>query len=156
MEQGDREAGREVERCEHGTEPVIGALIEVHRALGPGLLESAYEACLCRELALQGLRFVRQRPLPIEYKGLHVDCAYRLDLVVEERILVELKAVERLMPIHEAQVVTYLRLAGLPVGLLVNFNVLVLKTGLRRLSPHHPKAKGRGPDGTGRSGDREI
>jgi GxxExxY protein len=129
---------RETRRFEDGTEVVIGALIEVHRALGPGLLESAYEACLCAELGLRGLRFSRQVTLPIDYKGLELDCRYRLDLIVEERILVELKTVERLLPIHEAQVVTYLRLASLPVGLLVNFNVIVLKTGLRRLTPHYP------------------
>jgi len=88
----------------------------VHRTLGPGLLESAYEACLCAELSLRGLRFARQRSLPVDYKGLHLDCGYRLDIVVDERILIELKTVERLLPIHEAQVVTYLRLARLPVG----------------------------------------
>jgi GxxExxY protein len=135
MEQEDRKVGR----FEDGTQGVIGALIEVHRALGPGLLESAYEACLCTELSLRGLRFVRQRALPVEYKGLLVECGYRIDLIVNDRILLELKTVERLLPIHEAQVVTYLRLARLPVGLLVNFNVLVLKTGLRRLTPEHPR-----------------
>ena len=130
--------GRKVGRFEDGTEAVIGALIEVHRTLGPGLLESAYEACVCAEFSLRGLRFARQRPLAVDYKGLRVDCGYRLDIVVDERILVELKTVERLLPIHEAQVVTYLRLARLPLGLLVNFNVIVLKTALRRLTPHHP------------------
>ncbi len=141
MEQGDREIGR----FEYGTDAVIGALIEVHRCLGPGLLESAYEACFCAELGLRGLRFVRQHPLPIQYKNLFVECGYRLDVVVEDRVLVELKAVERLLPIHEAQVVTYLRLARLPVGLLVNFNVLFLKNALRRLTPHHPN-NSRPPD----------
>ncbi len=134
VEQEDRKVGR----FEDGTEQVIGALIEVHRGLGPGLLESAYEACLCIELGLRGLRFARQLALPVRYKGTHLDCGYRVDLVVEDRILVELKAVERLLPIHEAQVVTYLRLAQLPVGLLANFNVIVLKTALRRLTPEHP------------------
>jgi GxxExxY protein len=134
MEQEDRKIGS----FDDGTQNVIGGLIEVHRALGPGLLESAYEACLCAELSLRGLRFGRQQALPVEYKGRHVDCGYRLDLIVEGRILLELKSVERLLPIHEAQVVTYLRLAKLPVGLLVNFNVVVLKAGLRRLTPEHP------------------
>lgn len=141
MEQGGRKGGR----FEYGTETIIGALIEVHRCLGPGLLESVYEACFCAELAFRGLRFARQRPLPVQYKDLFVDCGYRLDVVVEDRVLVELKAVERLLPIHEAQVVTYLRLAGLPVGLLVNFNVVVLKSALRRLTPHPPKDS-RSPD----------
>ena len=135
VEQGDREIGS----FEYGTEPIIGALIEVHRCLGPGLLESAYEACFCAELSLRGLPFERQRPLPVKYKGLRVDCGYRLDVIVDHRVLVELKAIDRLLPIHEAQVVTYLSLAQLPVGLLVNFNVLVLKNGLRRLTPQHPK-----------------
>lgn len=131
--------GREVGRFDDGTAGIIGALIEVHRALGPGLLESAYEACLCAELSLRGMRFARQQALGIDYKGLRVDCGYRVDVVVEGRVLLELKAVERLLPIHEAQVVTYLRLAKLPVGLLVNFNVLVLKTGLRRLTREPPR-----------------
>ena len=135
MEQEGRKVGR---FFEDGTEDVIGAFIEVHRALGPGLLESAYEACLCAELSLRGMRFTRQRALAVEYKGVRLDCGYRLDVVVDDRILVELKTVERLLPIHEAQVVTYLRLARLPVGLLVNFNVIVLKTALRRLTPEHP------------------
>jgi GxxExxY protein len=121
-----------------GSERVIAALIEVHRTLGPGLLESAYEACFCRELQLRGLRFERQRPLPVEYRGLLVDCGYRLDVIVEDRVLVELKAVERLLPIHQAQVVTYLKLSRLDVGLLVNFNVQLLKHGLRRLWLSHP------------------
>jgi GxxExxY protein len=115
------------------TDLVIGAIIEVHRHLGPGLLESAYEACLCRELSLRGLPFQRQRDLPMAYKGVLVDCGYRLDVVVREHSLLELKAVERLLPIHVAQVVTYLRLTRIPVGLLVTFNVRVLKQGLRRL-----------------------
>lgn len=121
------------------TDEVIGALIEVHRHLGPGLMESAYEACVCAELSERGLKFERQQPLAVNYKGLRLDCAYRLDLVVQESILLELKAVERLLPIHEAQVITYLRLSQLPVGLLVNFNATVLRNALRRLTPNHPK-----------------
>jgi GxxExxY protein len=120
---------------EDGSDEVIGALIEVHRHLGPGLLESAYETCVCEELRLRGLRFEKQRPLPIRYKDLLVDCGYRLDIIVEDRILLELKAIERLLPIHRAQLVTYLKVSQLPVGLLVNFNVRVLKEGLHRLWP---------------------
>ncbi|MGB9593741.1 MAG: GxxExxY protein [Anaerolineae bacterium] len=116
------------------TEAIIGAAIEVHRALGPGLLESAYEECLCRELSLRKIPFERQYPLPLEYKGLQLDCGYRLDLLVGNAVVVELKAVEELLPIHTAQVLTYLRLGGWRVGLLINFNVPVLKHGIRRLA----------------------
>jgi GxxExxY protein len=116
-----------------GSDRVIGALIEVHRALGPGLLEGAYEACFCRELQLRGLWFERQHPVSLVYKGLEVDCAFRIDVLVEGRVLVELKAVEHLAPIHSAQLMTYLRLTNIPVGLLVNFNVTSLRRGLRRL-----------------------
>jgi GxxExxY protein len=112
---------------------IIAALIEVHRHLGPGLLESAYEASACRELALRGIPFERQRAMPLVYKDFILENAYRLDLIVDGRVLLELKAVEALLPIHVAQVVTYLRLSRLPIGLLVNFNVPVLKQGLRRL-----------------------
>jgi GxxExxY protein len=112
---------------------VVGALIEVHRHLGPGLLESACEACTCRELTLRGLAFERQRPLPLLYKGVQVDCGCRVDLVVEGCILVELKTVEHLQPIHLAQTITYLRLSAIPVGLVVTFNVRALKHGIRRL-----------------------
>jgi GxxExxY protein len=115
------------------TERVIGACIEIHRTLGPGLLESAYEECLCHELRLAGLGFERQRPLPVAYKGVQLDCGYRLDLVIEEKLIVELKAVQELLPIHEAQLLTYLKLSGLTVGLLINFNVPVLRRGIRRL-----------------------
>ena len=115
------------------TERIIGACIEVHRLLGPGLLESAYEQCLCRELALREIPFRRQVPLPVEYKGTVLDCGYRID-VVAENVVVELKAVDHLQPVHLAQVLTYLKLGGYPTGLLVNFNVAVLKRGLRRLA----------------------
>ena len=114
------------------TEAIIGAAIEVHRALWPGLLESAYEECLCRELTLRGVHFERQRELPIDYKGLRLDCGYRVDLLVAGTVVVELKAVEALLPLHEAQLLTYMRLGGWKVGLLVNFNVPVLKQGIRR------------------------
>jgi GxxExxY protein len=115
------------------THKIIGAAIEVHRALGPGLLESAYEACLAFELAERGLKVEQQRPLPVTYKDVHLDCGYRLDLLVEEAVIVELKAVSELAPIHEAQVLSYLKLSGCKVGLLINFNVQVLKQGIRRL-----------------------
>lgn len=111
---------------------IIGAAMEVHRALGPGLLESAYETCLARELELRMIPFDRQRPLKIAFKGVELDCAYRMDFVVEGRVLLELKAVERILPIHEAQILTYLRLACLKVGLLMNFHVPALRWGIRR------------------------
>ena len=115
------------------TERVIGLAIDVHRQLGPGLLESAYEECLCCELAQANLAFRRQVALPVVYKSERLDCSYRLDVVVEGRVVLELKTVERLMPIHEAQMITYLRLSGIPIGLLLNFNSVVLKHGIRRL-----------------------
>jgi len=114
------------------TEQVIGAAIEVHRALGPGLLESAYEECLGRELTLRSIPFVRQHPLPVEYKGMELDCGYRLDLLVANAVVVELKAVSAIEPIHEAQLLTYLKLGGWKLGLLINFNVPVLRDGIRR------------------------
>ena len=115
------------------TGQIIGAAIEVHKAFGPGLLESAYEECLCRELVLRNIPFERQKEVPIEYKGCKLDCGYRLDLVVNHQIVLELKAVERIEPIHEAQLITYLRLTGLNLGLLLNFNVPVLKDGIKRM-----------------------
>ena len=115
------------------TERVIGACIEIHRALGPGLLEAAYEECLCYELSQTGLKFERQKSLPVHYKDVKLDCGYRLDLVVEEKIIIELKAVESLLPIHEAQLLTYLKLSGLTLGLLINFNVAMLKQGIKRI-----------------------
>jgi GxxExxY protein len=134
MNTSDRESAEAQHAFDDGSEDIIGACIEVHRHLGPGLLESVYQECLCHELSLRGLRFERERPLPIEYKGVGLSCGYRLDLVVDARILVELKAVDRLMPIHRAQVITYLRLAKLHTGLLINFNVPALRFGLRRLT----------------------
>ena len=114
------------------TEGVIGAAIAVHRALGPGLLESAYQECLCQELALRGIPFEREVPLPLEYKGIRRECGYRLDILVAGAVVVEVKAIEAIAPIHEAQLLTYLRLGGWSVGLLMNFNVFVLKDGIRR------------------------
>ena len=115
------------------TEKIIGAAIEVHKVLGPGLLESAYELCLPHELSLANISFERQVPLPVTYKSLPVDCGYRLDFLVEKTVVLELKAVEVLQPIHHAQMLTYLKLGGWPIGLLINFNVSVLKKGIKRL-----------------------
>jgi len=114
------------------THEVIGAAIEVHRLLGPGLLESAYEECLVRELVLRKLNVERQKPIPIVYKDVKLECGYRIDLLVESRIIVELKSIEAIAPIHEAVVLTYLRLSGRRLGLLINFNVTVLKDGIKR------------------------
>lgn len=118
--------------CRDLTEAIIGAAIRVHQALGPGLLESAYETCLAHELTNLRLSFDRQVALPIEYDGTRLECGYRLDLVVASNVIIELKAVDRLAPIHEAQLMTYLRLSGLPVALLINFNVSRLKDGILR------------------------
>jgi GxxExxY protein len=115
------------------TQETIGAAIEVHRALGPGLLESAYEECLCKELTIRNISFERQKPLPLEYKGFKLECGYRIDLLVAGTVVVEVKAVEVLLPIHEAQLLTYLKLGGWKLGLLINFNVPVLKQGIKRL-----------------------
>jgi GxxExxY protein len=114
------------------TEAVIGAAIEVHRALGPGLLESSYELCLCHELRLRGISFESQLALPIIYKTIKLDCGYKIDLLVAGTLVVELKSVESLHPIHDAQLLTYLRLGHWNIGLLINFNVPVLKDGIRR------------------------
>jgi GxxExxY protein len=114
------------------SELVIGCAIEVHRALRPGLLESAYEICLCREPSLLVIPFERQVAIPVEYKGVKLDCGYRADLIVGTRILVEIKAVDQLAPIHEAQLLSYLKLSGLKVGLLINFNERMLTHGVRR------------------------
>ena len=115
------------------TESVIGLAIEVHRALGPGLLESAYQECLCYELKAKGMAFGRQVALPVVYKSVKLDCGYRMDLVVEDRLVVELKTVEKILPVHEAQLLTYLRLSGIRTGLLLNFNTAVLKNGIKRM-----------------------
>jgi len=120
--------------CNELTERVIGACIEIHRALGPGLLESAYEECLCYELSQVGIKFERQKALPVHYKEVNLECGYRLDLLIEQKLIVELKAVEHLLPIHEAQLLTYLKLSGLTLGLLINFNVPVLKSGIKRIA----------------------
>ena len=119
------------------TREIIGGAIEVHRARGPGLLESVYFPCFQYELNCRGLRWRAQQPIPIVYKGVALDVSYRVDLIVEDSVVVEVKAVERLLSVHEAQVLTYLRLTGSPVGLLINFNVAKLMDGVRRLFNKH-------------------
>jgi len=125
--------GAETQRENQLTEKIIGCAIEVHKALGPGLLESAYEECFCYELAQTGFTFRRQVPLPVVYKGVTLDCGYRIDVLINDLIVVELKTVEKLLPIHDAQLLTYLKLYRRPLGLLLNFNVPVLKDGIKRL-----------------------
>ena len=126
--------GATIERQENEISgKIIGAAIEVHKHLGPGLLESAYEECLCCEMALRGIKFERQVSLPLNYKGVVLDCGYRLDLLVEDKVIVELKSIETLEPIHDAQLLTYLRLRDAWLGLIINFNVIMLKDGVRRL-----------------------
>ncbi len=114
------------------TEQVIGASIEVHKSLGPGLLESAYEQCLCRELSLRKIEFNNQVELPVEYKGIKLDVGYRIDLLVMNQVVIEIKAVEKVLSVHEAQLITYMKLSGKSLGLLLNFNVPVLKDGITR------------------------
>jgi GxxExxY protein len=114
------------------TEKIIGAAIEVHKTLGPGLLESAYQECLCHELAALGLKFQREVALPVIYKSVKLDCGYRIDIVVENQVVVELKTVEKIAPVHEAQLLSYLKLTGIKTGLLLNFHVAVLKDGIIR------------------------
>jgi GxxExxY protein len=129
-----KEAGvnYDMQRINRLTEQVIGAAIEVHRNLGPGLLESVYESCLAYELKQRALAFERQKALPLVYKAMRLDQGYRIDLLVEKQVVVELKVVEALTPVHEAQVLSYLKLSGCPIGLLMNFNVKLLTQGLRR------------------------
>lgn len=112
---------------------IIGAAIEVHKALGPGLLESAYEECICYELNIVGLSLERQKPLAVQYKGINLDCGYRLDVVVEDAIILELKSCEKIEPIHKAQLLTYLKLSGIKLGLLLNFNVTLMREGIVRI-----------------------
>ena len=115
------------------TAPIIGAVIEVHRALGPGLLESAYGECLCHELHLRGLAFERQVELPISYKGVRLSCGYKIDLLVQNEVILELKTVERILSVHEAQLLTYLKLLNKQVGLLINLNTPLLTRGIKRI-----------------------
>ncbi|NTU62833.1 MAG: GxxExxY protein [Chloroflexi bacterium] len=116
------------------TEWIIGAAIEVHKHLGPGLLESIYQTCLAHEMSLRGLRFAKEKPLPVEYKGIRLESGYRLDFIVDDKVVVELKAVDSLHDVHKAQLLTYLKLTGCKVGLLLNFNSAVLKDGIERLA----------------------
>jgi GxxExxY protein len=113
---------------------IIGAAIEVHKHLGPGLLESAYEECLAHEMSLRGMPFERQKPLPVIYKGTQLDCGYRLDFLVEETVVVELKAIDKLLPIHQAQAITYLKLTRCKLALLLNFNVQLMRNGIKRVA----------------------
>jgi GxxExxY protein len=115
------------------TEPIIGAAIEVHRILGPGLLESVYERCLCYELEQRGIEFLRQDPLPVNYNGQALDCDLRIDILIPGMVIVEVKAVQGLLAIHEAQLLTYMKLAGVSTGLLINFNERWLKDGVKRM-----------------------
>ncbi len=115
------------------TEKIIGAALEVHRTLGPGLLESIYQTCLAHEMTLRGLRFEKEKPLPVEYKGIKLEGGYRLDFIVDDKVVVELKVVDSIHDVHKAQLLTYLKLTGCKVGLLLNFNSAVLKAGIERL-----------------------
>ena len=128
----------EKDRLDSITRRIIGGAIEVHRRLGPGLLESAYETCLAFELRQMNLKVEQQRPLPIIYREVKLDCGYRLDLVVEDCVIVEIKAIEHLAPIHNAQLLSYLRLSGKQVGLIINFHVRILKNGLKRVVNDFP------------------
>jgi GxxExxY protein len=132
---------RDKEKLDEISRRIIGAAIEVHRHLGPGLLESAYQSCLAFELKRLGMKVEEQEPLPVVYKQVKLDCGYRLDFVVEDEIIVEIKAIEQLPPIHEAQLLSYLRLAKKRVGLLMNFHVPVLKNGLKRIVNEFPDAE---------------
>ena len=126
------------EKLNEITEKIIGVAIDIHRELGPGLLESAYEACMVYDLSQISMKVERQKPLPIVYKGVKLDCGYRLDLLVQDEVIVEIKSVEKLAPIHKAQLLSYLKLSGCKVGLLINFNVQILKHGIQRVVNNFP------------------
>jgi GxxExxY protein len=132
---------KEKDRLNRITESIIGAAVDVHRTLGPGLLESAYESCLAFELAERGLKIEHQKPLPVVYREVKLECGYRLDLLVDEAVIVEIKTVNQLAPIHKAQLLSYLRLSGCKVGLLINFNVKVLKEGVVRVVNGFPDSQ---------------
>jgi GxxExxY protein len=123
------------------TDKIIGSAINVHRELGPGLLESAYEACLVHDLMGTGLKVEQQKSLPVIYKDVKLDCGYRLDLMVDDEVIVEIKSVEKLIPVHSAQLLSYLKLSGCSVGLLVNFNVEILKSGIKRIVNNFPDSQ---------------
>ncbi len=129
------------ERLNKITEAIIGVAIGIHKALGPGLLESAYEACMVYDLTQAGLRVEQQKPLPVVYREVKLECGYRLDLLVENEVIVEIKSIEKFLPIHKAQLLSYLRLAGCEVGLLINFNVEVLKDGIQRVVNNFPDSR---------------
>ena len=128
----------EREELDKITQSIIGAAIQVHQTLGPGLLKSAYEACLAYELGILGLKVETQKPLPLVYKSVRLDCGYRIDLLVEDKVIVEIKSVDQIMPIHHAQVISYLKLSGFKVGLLINFNEKLLKHGVHRIVNEFP------------------
>jgi GxxExxY protein len=123
------------------TNTIIGAAIDIHRSLSPGLLEAVYEECLAREFALRGIPFERQKPIPLIYKDLKLECGYRLDFLVSHRIVVEIKCIETLAPIHDSVMLTYLRLAEAPLGLLINFNVPILRDGIKRFVWHYQEGE---------------
>ena len=131
----------EAARVNKLTETIIGAAMNVHRELGPGLLESAYESCLVFELVKAGLHIEEQKPLPVLYKDVKLSCGYRLDLMVEDDVIVEIKSVDKLLPIHQAHILSYLKLSNCKVGLLINFNVTVLKNGIKRVVNNFPSAQ---------------
>jgi GxxExxY protein len=137
---------QENDRLDQISRRIICAAIEVHRHLGPGLLESAYQSCLSFELRQLALKVEEQKVLPVVYKQVKLDCGYRLDLIVEDEVIVEVKAIEKLLPIHEAQLLSYLRLAKKRLGLLMNFHVPVLKNGLKRLVNDFPDARPKAPN----------
>jgi len=128
----------EEERLNKITKTIIGVAINVHRELGPGLLESAYEACMVYDLAQSGLKVEQQKPLPIVYRGVKLECGYRLDLMIENEVIVEIKSIEKLLPIHQAQLMSYLKLTDCKVGLLINFNVNIMKNGIKRVVNNFP------------------
>jgi GxxExxY protein len=130
----------EKEKLNQITDTIIGAAVDVHRTFGPGLLESAYEACLVFELAERGLKVEQQKTLPVVYRGVKLDCGYRLDILIEESVIVEVKSIDQIAPIHKAQLLSYLKLSGCKVGLLINFNVKVLKDGVVRMVNDFPDA----------------
>ena len=131
--QRHRDTEKEMYYDEPLTKRIIASAIEVHRHLGPGLLESSYEECLCYELSLKEIPFERQKPLPLEYKGIHLDCGYRMDIVADNKVVMELKCADKILPVHEAQLLTYLKLSHIRVGLIINFYSSVLKNGIKRL-----------------------